>query len=334
MHVEHDVPLAPRTTIGIGGSARRLVRVTSVDELRAALATDDRVLLLGGGSNVVIGDAGWDGTVIAIGLGGVTITGDVVRAGAGVPLSDFVAAMVEAGRAGVECLAGIPGLVGATPMQNVGAYGQDVAQTIERVTVLDRERDAIVELAPEECEFGYRTSRFKGSARWVITEVAFRLPARGESAPIRYAELATALGVPLGGTAPLARTRETVIALRRTKGMVVDPADPDSRSVGSFFTNPIVAAEVAAAIAAEHPGMPSWPAGARTKLAAAWLIERAGFARGHVRGRVGTSSKHALALINRGGATAAELFALVGEIQAAVRARFGVALEIEPLIIA
>jgi UDP-N-acetylmuramate dehydrogenase len=232
--------------------------------------------------------------------------------------------MVRLGRAGIECMSGIPGLVGATPMQNVGAYGQEVSDTIALVHAVDRATGERVDFTPDACGFGYRTSNFKGSDRHVITQVAFRLPP-APTGTVRYAELAKALG---GGTAPLATIRETVIALRRGKGMVVDAADPESRSAGSFFTNPLVAPALAPA------GAPQWvqPDG-HVKLSAGWLIEHSGFARGYTVGRAGISHKHALALVNRGGATAAELLALADEITAGVAARFGIRLTPEPVIV-
>ena len=329
MRVEHDVPLAPRTTLGIGGPARRLVAITSTAELPEALALDPKILVLGGGSNLVVGDAGWDGVVLAIALRGIAVDCDTVSVAAGVPWDDFVAQMVETRRSGIECLSGIPGLVGATPMQNVGAYGQEVADTITAVRAFDRERGELVTMTPAECAFGYRTSVFRGSTRWIVVDVTFRLPRSELSAPIRYAELARALGVPEGDRAPLQLVRDTVIALRRGKGMVVDPADPESRSAGSFFTNPIVDAATAARV-----GGPQWaqPDG-RVKLSAGWLIEHAGFAKGHTAGRVGISRKHALALVNRGGATAAELLELARAIQDGVRTRMGVELHPEPILV-
>jgi UDP-N-acetylmuramate dehydrogenase len=330
MRVEYDVPLAPLITLGVGGRARRAVTVEAVGELQEALATGEPVLVVGGGSNLVVRDVGWPGTVVRLALHAVERDGDVVTAAAGVDWDGFVAAMVEDGRVGVECLAGIPGLVGATPMQNVGAYGQEVADTIVDVTAYDREASRFVTIPGADCGFAYRDSRFRGSARWVITAVRFQLPRGERSAPIRYAELATALGVAPGARAPLAQVRQTVIALRRKKGMVVDPADPDTRSAGSFFTNPIVAAEVAARLPAAAPRWPQ-PDG-RVKLAAAWLIEHAGFTRGMLRGQVGISTKHALALVTRPGATATELLAFAGEIRAGVRAKVGVDLAMEPVI--
>ncbi|HEY6033812.1 MAG TPA: UDP-N-acetylmuramate dehydrogenase [Kofleriaceae bacterium] len=334
--MKRDVPLAPLTTLGVGGPAKRFATFETVRDLQGLLETDDRVMILGGGSNVVIGDAGFDGLVIQPANRAVTRIGlfedrAIVSAFAGVVWDDFVAQMIGEGLAGLECLSGIPGLVGATPMQNVGAYGQEVADTIAFVRAWDRKRGELVKLEAAECGFAYRSSAFKGSDRWIICEVRFELPRRTDAMPIKYAELAKALGIAEGGTAPLARVRDTVIALRRGKGMVVDPADPESRSAGSFFTNPIVAPELAARLS---PSPPQWiqPDG-RVKLAAAWLIEQAGFAKGTTRGNVGISHKHALALVNRGGATATELLAFADEIIAGVEARFGVTLVPEPILV-
>jgi UDP-N-acetylmuramate dehydrogenase len=345
MLIAEDVPLAPRTTLGVGGLARRLVRVESIADLHEALAlaaaAGERVLVLGGGSNLVVRDAGFDGLVIEMAIGGVQITlhddHAMVSAFAGVGWDDFVARMIDAGLVGIECLSGIPGLVGATPMQNVGAYGQEVADTIVLVRVLDRETGQIVELANAACRFAYRSSMFRGSERWIVLEVRFRLARGTTSAPLRYPELTRALGVAEGAGAPLAEVRRVVIALRRTKGMVVDPNDPESRSAGSFFTNPIVDDATLAMLEARvGPGVaiPRFAApGGMTKLAAAWLIEQAGFAKGYTAGRVGISNKHALALVNRGGGTASELLALARAIQDGVRAKLGIELHPEPIIV-
>ncbi len=344
MHVEHDVPLAPRTTLWLGGAAKRLVTVESVGELTDALdgaaKGGERVLVLGGGSNLVVSDAGWDGLVVALGMREVKIRRHedqaIVSAFAGAVWDDFVAQMVGEGLVGVECLSGIPGQVGATPMQNVGAYGQEVGDTLVLVRAYDRETREVVTFDREACKFSYRASVFKGSARHVILEVRFRFPIGKESAPIRYAELSRALGVADGGQAPLVEVRRTVIALRRGKGMVVDADDPESKSAGSFFTNPILddaaLADLRAREGASVVPCFSAPEG-KTKVSAAWLIERAGFAKGTTRGRVGISKKHALALVNRGGATSAELMDLAREIQGAVRARFGVELSPEPIVL-
>jgi len=333
MHLETNVPLASRTTLGLGGAARRLVRIERVEDIRDALALDANVLVLGGGSNLVVRDGGFDGLVLQMAIPGIAVEGNRVTVGAGVVWDDFVAEMVDARRFGLECMSGIPGLVGATPMQNVGAYGQEVADTIAAVRVFDRQTNQLQTMSPAQCGFAYRSSSFKGSERWIITDVAFELAT--EPGPLRYPELTAALGVREGEPAPIRTVRETVIALRRGKGMVVDPNDPDSKSAGSFFTNPIVDAPTLAQLEARLPGvtMPRWPAGERTKLSAGWLIERAGFTKGYARGRVAISSKHALALVNRGGATTRELLALAREIQDGVRDRLGVELSPEPVIV-
>jgi UDP-N-acetylmuramate dehydrogenase len=338
-NLRSDVPLAPLTTLGIGGPAKHFVRVTTTSELADVLAeadsTKERVLILGGGSNLVVLDEGWEGLAVQIAIDGIRVENDgddhaIVHAAAGVVWDELVELTVRQGLAGVECMSGIPGLVGATPMQNVGAYGQEVADTIVKVHAFDREVLEPVTFAPAACEFAYRSSAFKGKTRYVITGAEFRLPRRTDSMPIKYAELAKALGVAEGGTASLKSVRDTVIELRRKKGMVLDPGDPDSRSAGSFFMNPIVAADVAAAL----PDAPKWPQpDGRVKLSAGWLIERAGFVKGTVRGNVGISTKHALALVNRGGATAQELLAFAHEIQDGVRAKLGVELVPEPVIV-
>ena len=344
MHADHDVPLAPRTTLGIGGPAKRLVTVANVGELDEALGdaekAGERVLVLGGGSNLVVGDGGWDGLVVCLGMRDVTVRRHedmaVVSAFAGASWDDFVAQMVSEGLVGVECLSGIPGQVGATPMQNVGAYGQEVGDTLVLVRAYDRQTRQVVTFDRQACGFSYRASVFKGSARHVILEVRFRFAIGKDSVPIRYAELSRALGVADGERAPLAAVRSTVIALRRGKGMVVDAADPESRSAGSFFVNPILDDEALAVLKGKEgaAGVPCFagPPGT-TKVSAAWLIEHAGFAKGYARGNVGISKKHALALVNRGGATATELMDLAREIQAGVRARFGVELSPEPIVI-
>lgn len=344
MNVAYNVALAPRTTLGLGGPARRLAAVTSVDELRQALndaqRAGERVLVLGGGSNLVISDAGWDGLVIELAMPEVRVALDsdvaLVSAAAGAAWDDFVAQMVDANLVGVECLSGIPGKVGATPMQNVGAYGQEVADTIENITAFDRQANEITAFSASDCQFGYRSSKFRGADRWIILEVQFRLARGSHSAPIRYPELLRALGVVEGQSVPLGLARSTVIALRRSKGMVVDPSDPDSRSAGSFFTNPIVRPSALASLQSRLPDVeiPHWPMPhGQVKLSAAWLIERAGFKKGELRGNVGISTKHSLALIHRGGGTTAELLAFAAEIQRNVHSRFEIELVPEPIVV-
>jgi UDP-N-acetylmuramate dehydrogenase len=340
--IAHDVPLAPLTTLDLGGRARHLVAVADEASLVEALRwADERrlpVLLLGGGSNLVVADAGFEGLVIRVASRGriVVGAGDEARltAQAGEPWDELVADAVARGLAGVECLSGIPGLVGATPIQNVGAYGQEVAETIRVVRAWDRRAGRVVELGPEACEFGYRTSAFKRDPeRHVVLAVTFGLRPGGVPA-LRYRELVEALRAQAAPT--LAGVRAAVLALRRAKSMVIDPDDPNRRSAGSFFMNPVVPAAEAAAIAARAAPaeMPQWPAGpGRTKLAAGWLIERAGIVRGLRRGQVGVSSRHALALVHHGGGTTAALLALAREVREAVRLRFGVILEPEPVIV-
>jgi UDP-N-acetylmuramate dehydrogenase len=330
--------LAPLTTLRLGGPARRLVEATTEAELIAAVReAEPPVLVLAGGSNVVIADEGVPGTVVRVATRGVARDDGRLVVAAGEPWDDLVADCVARGLQGFECLAGIPGTVGATPIQNVGAYGQEVAETVESVRVLDRATDRVEEMPAAVCGFRYRSSVFKYHDRRVVLAVTFRLRRDDASGPIRYAELARALDVPEGGSAPLADVRQAVLALRRRKGMVIDPADADSVSAGSFFTNPILSAEAFATLAQRAgPELrpPAWPeSDGRVKTSAAWLIEQAGFRRGHGNGRVGISTKHTLALVNRGGATTAELMALAHEIAAGVEARFGVRLAPEPVLV-
>jgi UDP-N-acetylmuramate dehydrogenase len=335
MPVATDAPLAPLTSLRLGGPAKRLVPVESeaelVDAVREVDASGEPLLVLAGGSNLVLPDAGWPGVVVHVQTGGVAGEDGVLEVQAGESWDDLVAATVADGLAGFECLSGIPGSVGATPIQNVGAYGQEVAASVRSVRVFDRSTGAVSELAAAECGFGYRTSAFKGSDRWVVLAVTFALRRSAASQPLRYAELASALEVEPGATAALDEVRTAVLALRRGKGMVIDRADPDTVSAGSFFMNPILDADAYARLDPAPPGFPQ-PDG-RIKTSAAWLIERSGFRKGYARGRVAISSKHALALVNRGGATTEELLTLAREIAGGVRERFGVELEPEPTIV-
>ena len=337
MQLRRGVPLAALTTLRLGGPAGRLVEASTAAELvEAVRAAGDDLLLLGGGSNLVLADAGWPGTVVLIRSRGVTGTGDTGVAEAGEPWDELVARTVAEGRSGLECLAGIPGLTGATPVQNVGAYGQEVADTIVRVDAYDRSAGVVRALRPQECGFGYRDSLFKHTDRWVVLRVAFALGRSGKSGPVRYAELARALGVELGQMAPLEDVRSAVLGLRRGKGMVLDPADRDTWSVGSFFTNPVLPpAELAAFEARAGGPYPSWPVDgtALTKLSAAWLIERAGFGKGYGGAAVRVSGKHTLALTHRGGGSTAELVALAREIRDGVADRFAVTLRPEPRLV-
>jgi len=334
-----DARLADLTTLAVGGPIDRLVEVTTRAELVSAVRDADDagrpLLVLGGGSNVVAPDTGWPGDVVLVRTRGVSRrdAGDVVEleVEAGEPWDDLVAFTVAQGLAGMEALSGIPGSTGATPVQNVGAYGQEVAALITAVQVWDRPARVERTFTPDELGFAYRDSRLKQQPGvHVVLAVSFALRRSARSSPVAYAELAGKLGVELGDTAPLADVRAAVLELRRGKGMVWDPADPDSYSAGSFFTNPIV--PVAEAV----PGCPAWPAGVgadgaeQVKLSAAWLVQHAGYGKGTRVGRVGTSSRHSLALTTEPGATAAELMDFAQRVIAAVRDQFGVTLVPEP----
>jgi UDP-N-acetylmuramate dehydrogenase len=331
--------LSDHTTLRLGGPARAWLRVTTEDELVEAMTSaEGPVLVLGGGSNLVVADDGFDGTVVEVALDGVradvqstdpTCGGVMVTVAAGEEWDAFVASAVERGWIGVEALAGIPGLVGATPIQNVGAYGQEVSQTVARVRVWDRVLQGVRTFANADCRFGYRTSRFKADPdRHVVLDVTFQLSQGSLGTSVQYAELARTLGVELGRRAPLADVREAVLELRRSKGMVLDPADHDTWSAGSFFTNPVVDA------AAVPPDAPAWPQpDGRVKTSAAWLIETAGFAKGYGHGAVSLSTKHTLALTNRGGATTEQLLALAREVRDGVEARHGIRLVNEPVLV-
>jgi UDP-N-acetylmuramate dehydrogenase len=390
------VPLAPYTTLRLGGPARRLVEAGSEAEVVAAVRAADTagepLLVLGGGSNLVVADEGFPGTVVRVATTGTRVSAGGQQGNGSQPVELVVAAgedwdtvvagCVAGGLAGLECLSGIPGRTGATPIQNVGAYGQEVAERISSVRVYDRERGGITELTGPDCGFGYRTSAFKRSlqapagaatahagpggqpkpgpvtGRFVVLDVRFRLVRDRLSMPVRYAELARALGTGAEGRAPLADVRAAVLELRRGKGMVLDPDDPDTRSVGSFFVNPVLdagqyAALERAAQARAGPGVriPHYPAGRSAgddgraggelvKVSAAWLIEQAGFGKGY-RGAAGQaagngariSSKHTLALVNPGTATTASLLALAREVRRGVRETFGVDLISEPVLV-
>jgi UDP-N-acetylmuramate dehydrogenase len=335
-----DTRLADLTTLRLGGPVGRLVEATTAEELVEAVSSADAAgepcLVLGGGSNLVVGDDGFPGTVVHIATRGVQVEsvdscgGASVRVAAGEDWDALVARAVGEGWVGVEALSGIPGLTGATPIQNVGAYGQEVADTVSRVRTWDRVRRAHRTFAAADCGFTYRGSRFKGTDRWLVLEVAFQLPLGDRSAPARYAELARRLGVELGGRASLTAVREAVLALRTGKGMVLDPDDHDTWSAGSFFTNPVLPPALV------PQGAPTWPqADGRVKTSAAWLIERAGFGKGYPGpgGRVALSGKHTLALTNRGGASTEDLLALAREVRDGVRDRFGVELVNEPVLL-
>ena len=377
--IRERVPLSSLTTLGVGGPAARLTEARTADDLVEAVLAADIVggplLVLGGGSNLVVSDDGFPGTVLRVATTGISarVADDVVlvTVAAGENWDRLVEWSVAEKLAGFECLAGIPGLAGATPIQNVGAYGQDVAATIIAVSVLDRANGSVSPLSADRCGFGYRTSRFKRTAlpqavtagpgqgppmpgptgRYVVLSVTFALERDPMSVPIRYAELAARLGVTVGDCAPLEEVRAAVLELRRGKGMVLDPADPDTVSVGSFFTNPVLRPDelgrLERVVSGRLPGtrVPTYPAeqeagpGGRSRLGhvkvpAAWLIEQAGFGKGYPgRGAARISSKHTLALTNAGGASAADLMELAREIAAGVRSAFGIELAHEPVLV-
>ena len=332
-----DVPLAPFTTLRLGGPARTLL--TAYDEGELVEHAGAATLLLGGGSNVVVADAGVDGLAVLVRTSGVRIQRDGERAlvtvAAGEDWDALVARTVAEGLAGMEALAGIPGSVGASPVQNIGAYGQDVAQTVTSVRALDRRTGEVRVLSAAECGFGYRHSAFKAEpARWLVLEVTFALAVRDTGAPVRYAELARSLGVELGGTAPIGQVRDAVLALRRGKGMVLDEADPDSRSAGSFFTNPVLSPAQADDVRSRLGALPGHvDADGATKVSAAWLIERAGFRKGWGDGPVGLSTKHVLALVHRGGGTTEDLLAVARAVRDGVRDATGLVLVPEPVLV-
>ena len=339
---QYDVPLSSLTTLRLGGPAKQLLEIGDVEELcETVRELDDAgepVLILGGGSNLVVGDSGFPGFVIRVANRGIAVEDDsscggvTVRVAAGENWDAFVQHAIAQGWVGVEALSGIPGLVGAAPIQNVGAYGQEVSDTLAQVRCWDRAEWDVVTFANADCGFGYRTSRFKEQPeRFVVLEVVFQFRVGELGAPVRYAELARMLGTELERRVPLARMREAVLALRRGKGMVLDPDDHDTWSAGSFFTNPILDA----AHAANLPGdAPQWPAGeGLVKTSAAWLIEQAGFGKGYGSGPVRLSTKHTLALTNRGTASTEDLLALAREVRDGVRSAFGIELVPEPVLV-
>jgi UDP-N-acetylmuramate dehydrogenase len=345
--VADDVPLAPLTTLRIGPVARRLITCTSTEQIVAALRALDAessparggVLVLAGGSNVVLADDLADLTVVLLANTEITVEGNIVRAEAGAVWDDVVVTSLAHGLGGLECLSGIPGSAGATPVQNVGAYGAEVADTIRRVRLLDRRTGEDRWVPPDVLQFGYRTSILKHSSAAIVLVVEFALDADGRSAPLRYGELAAALAAePRSRTDP-ARVREAVLSLRSRKGMVLDEADHDTWSVGSFFTNPVVAQaefEMVGRRAGQGAGpVPNYPAPDGVKLAAGWLVERAGFGKGYPGDGAPArlSTKHALALTNRGGATTADVIGLARTVRDGVRAAFGIELTPEPILI-
>lgn len=343
--VAESVPLAPLTTLRVGPVVRRVLTCTSTDQLVDVLrAVTDPILVLAGGSNVVLADDLSETmpelTVVRVANTAIAVEGDVVRAEAGAVFDDVVVTSLQHGLGGLECLSGIPGSAGATPVQNVGAYGAEVADTIRRVRLLDRRTGEVRWAAPEELKFGYRTSILKYSDAVIVLEVEFALDLQGRSAPLRYRELATALGVEPGERADPIRVRQTVLQLRAGKGMVLDEQDHDTWSVGSFFTNPVVSQaefeRVQAMFDADTGGaVPHYPAPDGVKLAAGWLVEHAGFGKGYPGegAPARLSTKHALALTNRGEANTADVIALARAVRAGVLDRFGIMLHPEPILI-
>ena len=336
------MPLAPLTTFGIGGAAHYFAEAGTEEEIVDAVFRARELavplFVLGGGSNLLVRDAGFAGLVLKIAVMGAVACGEnLFDVGAGEVWDRFVERMMRAGMAGVECLAGIPGSVGGTPVQNVGAYGQEVAETIESVRAFDRDRLEWVELDKAACRFRYRESLFNTDepARYIVTRVRFRLRPLGEP-NLRYADLQRRFAGKEGVT--LMDVATAVREIRREKGMLLVDGDPDTRSAGSFFKNPIVASEMLAGIAAaagvEESAVPHWPAGeGRTKVPAAWLLERAGFVKGYRMGAAGISTRHTLALTNRGGATCVDIERLQEQIVRGVLARFGITLEREPVLV-
>jgi UDP-N-acetylmuramate dehydrogenase len=346
MEFAENVPLGPMTTLGVGGASRWYAEVRTEDELRSAVgwAAECRLSLfvLGGGSNLVISDNGWPGLTLRIQLKGVTRTREnsreVLQAGAGEDWDLLVALAVEANCAGVECLSGIPGSVGGTPVQNVGAYGQDVSETITQVRAFELASGEFVEFNNSNCGFGYRTSRFNTTekGKFIITRVTFALVPNG-SPNVKYGDLKNYFAGKQSSPT-LQETREAVRSIRHGKAMLIVEGDEDCRSAGSFFKNPVVDSaiydRVAAQVSAGGLTPPKYPAGdGRVKIAAAWLVEQSGMHKGFELGRVAISRRHALAIVNRGGATAAEVIALKERVQQQVRDKFGIELQPEPVFV-
>lgn len=337
--IQENVPLAPFTTLGVGGLARFFVKAETEDDLSEAFGYAVQhsipMFVLGGGSNIVVSDAGFDGLVVHVVLKGMDFTETgVVTAAAGEDWDDFVGACVDRNLAGVECLSGIPGSIGGTPVQNVGAYGQEVSETIVSVRCFDRETGEFIELSNAACGFEYRKSIFNSTHRdrYIVTSVEYRLEKNG-APKIVYKDLIEYFD---GRTPTLRETRDAVISIRRAKSMVIDAADPNSRSVGSFFKNPVIPASIAVDIAVRIgiEKLPQFPVNeVSVKIPAAWLIEQAGFQKGFRLGNAGISDNHSLAIVNRGGAAAAEIIALKELIQERVEEKFGIAIEPEPIFV-
>jgi len=354
MREEHDALLSGLTTMRVGGPAQRLVRAETTDELVDAIRevddADEPLLVVAGGSNLVICDDGFAGSVVHVATAGITVesadsSGATVRVAAGEVWDEVVVRAIAEGWVGIEALSGIPGCAGATPIQNVGAYGQEVAQTIAAVRVWDRREQQVRTFANADAQFSYRQSLFKGESRYVILEVVFRLSLGNLSSPIGYADLARALGVEAGERVPLEDARAAVLDQRRQRGMVLDAADNDTWSCGSFFTNPIMSthsyaalqerAQVRLGAVGEPVRVPRFDApDGQVKTSAAWLIDKAGFGKGYrMPGPAALSTKHTLAITNRGSATAADVIALAREIRDGVQDAFGVNLVNEPVLV-
>jgi len=333
--LQQNVPLAPLTTLNIGGNARFFVVAESEAQVAEAFDYAEKenlkLFVLGGGSNVLISDKGFDGLVLQIAVKGITSEGAIITAAAGENWDEFVAYCVQNNLAGVECLSGIPGFVGGTPVQNVGAYGQEVSETIVSVRCFDRKTKDFVTLANSDCGFTYRTSIFNSTTRdrYIVLSVIFALRCDGE-AKVVYKDLIEHFK---GRQPTLSETREAVLAIRRSKSMVIDETDPNSKSAGSFFKNPVVEREKLNQIRKDFERVPSFDFGEKVKIPAAWLIENAGFSKGFALGNAGISTNHTLALINRGHASADEMLSLKNEIQKAVEAKFGISLQPEPVFI-
>jgi UDP-N-acetylmuramate dehydrogenase len=335
------VALSDHTTLRVGGPARRMIITETetelIEKVRELDAAGEPLLILGGGSNLLVGDSGFDGTVIKIATRGVdedtaACSGAVITVAAGEPWDPLVSYALERSWSGLEAMSGIPGLVGATPIQNVGAYGAEVSELISTVRTLDRSTGQLKTLFPIECGFGYRTSRFKSDpGRFLVLSVTFQLPLGSMSQPIRYPELARALGIEVGQRAPAPEVRQAVLALRTAKGMVLAEDDHDTWSAGSFFTNPLISSAQARTLPPEAPRFNQ--ADGMIKTSAAWLIERAGFGKGYGNGAARLSRKHTLALTNRGGATAADLLSLARQIRAGVQTKFDIELVPEPVLV-
>jgi UDP-N-acetylmuramate dehydrogenase len=344
-----NVPLAPLTTLRVGPIASRVITCVTTEQIVAALQKLDQsgtgpVLVLGGGSNVVIGDGLTNLTVVRLATTQIAVDGSLLRAQAGANWDDVVRTAVDAGLGGLECLSGIPGSAGATPVQNVGAYGVEVAELLTRIRLLDRGTGQVRWAEPAELGFGYRHSVLKNSSDAIVVEVEFQLDQSGLSAPVRYGELASALGLSAGERAAPEAVRTAVLKLRAGKGMVLDDRDHDTWSVGSFFTNPVVSADQFARLQEQvaRP-VPNYPAPDGVKLAAGWLVERAGFGRGYPGetldggdarpSKCRLSTKHALALTNRGGATSSDVLELARTVRQGVFDVFGITLQPEPVLV-